>query len=91
LTLFISEGVMLVRWAGLDYERTRDNFTYHLLMSETVRIAIERGVRQLKLGGTAFTLKKQLGAHLVERSALVKLRNPVLNRAMQLALTWQQK
>lgn len=91
LTLFISEGVMLVRWAGLDYERTRDNFTYHLLMSETVRVAIERGVRQVKLGGTAFTLKKQLGARLEERIALVKLRNPLLNRAMQLALAWQQK
>lgn len=90
LTLFISEGVMLVRWAGLDYTRTRDNFTYHLLMSETVRIAIERGVYQLKLGGTAFTLKKQLGARLEERVALVKLRNPLLNRAMQLALARQQ-
>lgn len=90
LTLFISEGVMLVRWAGLDYDRTRDNFAYHLLMSETVRIAIERGVRQLKLGGTAFTLKKQLGARLEERVALVKLRNPLLNRAMQMALAWKQ-
>lgn len=90
LTLFISEGIMLVRWAGLDYNRTRDNFTYHLLMSETIRIAIERGMHQLKLGGTAFTLKKQLGARLEERVALVKLRNPLLNRAMQLALAWKQ-
>jgi predicted N-acyltransferase len=86
LTLFFSEGIMLVRWAGLEYERTRDTYAYHLLMSETVRIAIERGARQLKLGGTSFTLKKQLGARLESRIALLKLRNPVLNQAMRLVL-----
>lgn len=89
LTLFLSEGIMLVRWAGLAYERTRDNYTYHLLMSETVRIAIERQARQLKLGGTAFTLKKQLGARLENRVALLKLRNPLLNQALKVALALQ--
>ncbi len=89
LTLFISEGVMLVRWAGLDYEQTRNNYAYHLLMSETVRVAIERRVQQLKLGGTSFTLKKQLGARLESRTALLKLRNPLLNKVMQLMLTQQ--
>lgn len=90
LTLFFSGGVMLVRWAGLDYERTLDTYTYHLLMSETVRIAIERGARQLKLGGTAFTLKKQLGARLEKRMALLQLRNPLLNQAMGLAMARQK-
>jgi predicted N-acyltransferase len=89
LTLFLSEGTMLVRWAGLEYERTQDTYAYHLLMSETVRIAIERGARQLKLGGTSFTLKKQLGARLESRIALLRLRNPILNRAMRLALARQ--
>ena len=90
LTLFFSGGVMLVRWAGLEYERTRDSYAYHLLMSETVRVAIDRGAKQLKLGGTSFTLKKQLGARLEARTALLKLRNPVLNQAMNLALTRQK-
>lgn len=90
LTLFHSEGVVLVRWAGLEYERTRDTYAYHLLMSETVRIAIEMGARQLKLGGTVFTLKKQLGASLEDRVALLRLRNPLLNKAMTQALAWRQ-
>lgn len=89
LTLFCSEGVVLVRWAGLDYERTRDTYAYHLLMSETVRLAIEMGAKQLKLGGTVFTLKKQLGARLEPRRALLKMRNPLLNKAMGTALNWR--
>lgn len=90
LTLFISEGVALVRLAGLAYERTKKTYAYHLLMSETVRLAIEMNARQLKLGGTVFTLKKQLGAHLEDRVALLKMRTPLPNRAMSQVLNWWQ-
>ncbi|MCP5101595.1 MAG: hypothetical protein GY943_39125 [Chloroflexi bacterium] len=90
LTLFHSAGVVLVRWVGLEYERTKKTYAYPLLMSETVRIAIDMGAKQLKLGGTVFTLKKQLGATLENRVALLKLRNPLLNSAMGRVLGWQQ-
>jgi len=86
LTLFHSEGLVLVRWAGLDYERTANNFTYHYLMSETVKIAIEMGAHTLKLGGTVLVLKKKLGARIVQRSAVMELRFAFMNKCSQTLL-----
>jgi predicted N-acyltransferase len=62
----------LVKWLGLDYTRTWNTATYHMLLRESIAQAIERGIKRLRLGATAYSTKEQFGVHPDERlNALV--------------------
>ena len=86
LTIFRSGENAMLRWAGLDYQKTADNFAYHYLMSESIKVAIGMGVRHYKLGGTVLRLKKKLGATIQQRVVLLKWNNPVLNAITRRAI-----
>ncbi len=77
--LMCSNGVMVVKWIGLDYPRTEPTLAYHYLMTETVYHAIEMNVQQLALGVTTYTLKKKMGAVLEPRLAAIQLRPKPIN------------
>lgn len=80
-TLFISDGEVLVKWGGLDYERTKPVHAYHYLLTETVQHAIEMQAKRLTLGVTTYILKKKMGALFDPRMALVDSRIALLNKA----------
>ncbi len=77
--LLCSQGVMLVKWIGLDYPRTEPTLAYHYLMTETVYHAIEMKVKRLVLGVTTYTLKKKMGAVLEPRFAAIQFRQKPFN------------
>jgi hypothetical protein len=62
----------IAKWLGLDYTRTWNTATYHMLLRQSVAEAIEMGVKRLRLGATAYSTKAQFGVEPDERvNALV--------------------
>jgi len=87
LALLRSGGELAIKFPGLDYERTLDTFTYHLIMTESVAKAIDLGVRRLRLGATAYRLKKLMGATVEDRFLALNVRGRLLHRLVGWGLT----
>jgi predicted N-acyltransferase len=68
---------LLAKWIGLDYRRTWDTATYHLLLVESIALAIQLGVARLRLGATAIGTKRQFGVLNEERLTAIALPAPV--------------
>lgn len=91
LAMLRSEDEVIIKWAGLDYDRTLDNFTYHLIMTESVPQAIEMGARRLRLGSTVYRLKKLMGAALEERFLALALQSRTMHHLAGLGLILSRK
>jgi predicted N-acyltransferase len=62
-----SQGELLAKWAGMDYEKSRNSAAYHAVLIGCVQLAIDLGVHRLRLGATAISTKQQFGAMPEER------------------------
>ncbi len=82
---------LLLKWMGLDYERTWDTFTYHFLLMEGIGRAIEMGLRRVRTGPTAFGVKKLIGSAQKERFLAFAIPNRWLHRFMGLGLRFSGK
>ena len=51
----------------MDYAQSRSSAAYHALLIGCIKLAIELGVRRLRLGATAISTKQQFGAVPEER------------------------
>jgi predicted N-acyltransferase len=91
LALLRSKNDLLLKWAGLDYDRTWNTFTYHLLATESISHAIEMGVRCLWLGATAYQIKKLMGGIQEDRFLALAAQPRPLHRLIGLALTLSGK
>jgi uncharacterized protein len=76
---------LLGKWIGLDYARTPNSATYQALMLGTIDLAIELGVRRLRLGASAYSTKQQFGAQPEERLNAVALPGRAVAMAVSLA------
>lgn len=68
---------LVAKWIGLDYARTWGTSTYRLLVFESVRLAIDLGVRRLALGPTADEIKLNFGATPLARSSALTVLGPL--------------
>jgi predicted N-acyltransferase len=68
-----SQGELLAKWAGMDYEQSANLAAYQGVLIGCVQLAIELGVHRLRLGATAVSTKRQLGAVLEERVNVLAL------------------
>jgi hypothetical protein len=87
LALLRSGDDLILKWPGLNYDRTLGTFTYHLIMTESIPKAIEMGVRRLQPGATTYPVKKLMGAVLEDRFLALAMRGPLLHWLMGLSLT----
>lgn len=78
LLLLRNNGIMLLKWIGLDYEKSEPTFAYHYMMTQTVHHAIELKMRHVMLGLTSYTLKKKMGGVLAPRFSTLQLTPPLL-------------
>jgi predicted N-acyltransferase len=79
MAMLRSGDTLALKWLGLDYERTLNTFTYHLIMTESIPRAIEMGVRWIKFGSMSYVIKKLVGAVLEDRFLALALRGRVLH------------
>jgi predicted N-acyltransferase len=68
-----SQGELMAKWAGMDYQKTHNSAAYHALLIECINLAVELGVQRLRLGATAYSTKQQFGAVPEERLNAVAL------------------
>ena len=68
-----SQGELLAKWAGMDYQKTHNSAAYHALLIDCINLAIELGVHRLRLGATAYSTKQQFGAVPEERLNVLAL------------------
>lgn len=79
-----------VRWIGLDYELAHEAHAYHLVMSESIGLALDLGVRTLALGTTNYTAKKKLGATLEPRWIAARPFSRTAGRTLQRVLALRE-
>ncbi len=91
MALLRSGDTLILKWLGLDYERTLSTFTYHLIMTESIPKAIEMGVRWLKFGSMSYVTKKLMGAILEDRFLALALRGRALHWLGGVGLTLSGK
>lgn len=77
LLLLEDDDILTTLFSGLDYAYSRASATYFNLFYETVRLALERGFREIDLGITCLAPKLDLGAMAVPLHMYMKYRNPV--------------
>ncbi len=77
VVLVRSQGDLLGKWLGLDYERTLNTATYFASLTATVDLAIKLGVSRLRLGATAYSTKQQFGVKIEDRVNSVLLPPPL--------------
>ena len=74
----IDGNVLQQHYVGLDYDSGLDMLLKHILL-DTVRMAIDGGVRRIVFGRTASELKSSLGAQPLDAKLLFHHRSPVPN------------
>ena len=74
----IDGNVLQQHYVGLDYDSGLDMLLKHILL-DTVRMAIDGGVRRIVFGRTASELKSSLGAQPLDVELLFRHRSPVPN------------
>jgi hypothetical protein len=79
--LSLSERCVSFR-IGLDYELVRARNVWFVLQYEAVRLAIDRGCRQLNLLQSTYPAKLELGAHLDSLVHHLAHRNAPLSAAL---------
>ncbi len=78
---------LLLKWLGLDYSRTWNAHTYHLIMTELVAHAFQLGVRRVRCGPTAYEVKERMGAALEEHCLALAMRGRLFHELLGLFLT----
>lgn len=81
MCLSLSERCVSFR-IGLDYELLRAHNVWFVLQYRVVRLAIDRGCRQLNLPQTTYPAKLELGAHLDSLVHHLAHRNAPLSAAL---------
>ncbi len=74
----IDGNVLQQHYVGLDYDSGLDMLLKHILL-DTVRMAIDGGVRRIVFGRTASELKSSLGAQPLDAELLFRHRSPIPN------------
>lgn len=84
----IEDGDMLLDkyWCMADAGRAHD--LYHLSWITNVGHCIERGLSRYQAGQANLALKRSLGCHFDVTKTYVRHRNPILHRALRVALPW---
>jgi predicted N-acyltransferase len=84
VVLVRSQDELIAKWLGLDYTRTLNTATYFMSLAACVDLAINLGVRRLRLGATAYSTKQQFGV-VAEARVNALLLPPPLGRLANLA------
>ncbi len=71
---------------GIDYDVNREVGLYQNMLYDFVEMGIERGCEQVHLGRTALEIKSTVGAVARPLPILVRHRNPLVNKAVAVAL-----
>lgn len=80
-SLCLRNGASLwVPTIGMHYEIARPSYLYFLLIDETVRWAIDNGIRHFSFGKTNERVKQRHGFHLEDRWLCYRARLGLLNR-----------
>lgn len=66
---------MVVRYGGLDYERSDKYGTYFLLSLKAIEIALRDGFSEIDFGSTSYHFKRMLGCQLIENYIYFRHRN----------------
>jgi predicted N-acyltransferase len=77
VVLVRSQDELIAKWLGLNYERTLNTATYFASLTASVDLAIQLGVRRLRLGATAYGTKQQFGVAIEERGNAFLLPTPL--------------
>lgn len=79
-TMFLDSGDTLIStYCGLDYDYTRDYYTYFMLFYESIKNAIDMKKNWIELGVTNYNPKMEAGALPEPLSVYVKSLNPIVN------------
>jgi predicted N-acyltransferase len=69
----------IVKWPGLNYERTLDTGTYYGLLAECIRQTIQASGTRLRMGATAYQTKQHFGVTVEKRIGALAFQNPLIH------------
>ncbi len=80
---FHSGHVIDANFVGINYQYNYDLALYQRILCDLTKLAIDRGVTELRLGRTAEEMKSCFGAEPVGMKLLVKHRNSITNKLVK--------
>lgn len=79
-TLFLCNDIGDANYIGLDYEYNKTYTVYQRMLYDLVELAIQKSLKQLRLGRTSETLKSSIGAKPVNMKLFARHRNAFTNK-----------
>jgi predicted N-acyltransferase len=86
IAMLRSGSEWLVKWPGLNYERTLDTGTYYGLLAECIRQTIQTGGTRLRMGATAYQTKQHFGVTVEKRIGALAFQNRLIHYSAGKAL-----
>ncbi|MBL4651488.1 MAG: hypothetical protein JKY53_01285 [Flavobacteriales bacterium] len=80
---FVSPNFIDANYVGLDYSINHDYSLYQRMLYDYTELAINNGVKELRLGRTAEEIKSCIGAEPIDMKLYVKHRNSVSNKLIK--------
>ena len=80
---FVASDFVDANYVGLDYSVNHDYSLYQRMLYDYVELAINKGVKELRLGRTAEEIKSCLGAEPIDMKLYVKHKNSVSNKLIK--------
>jgi predicted N-acyltransferase len=80
---YIENKSLVMKRVGINYSSPIP-FLYFILHYETIKYAIQKNLKFIKLGPTAYEAKKEMGAYLQTTYLFVQHRNLILNKILQI-------
>lgn len=90
LLAFHDHHSLIAPLAGFD-EKVRDAHVYFVVLQETLRWAIEHGLRRIHFGTTNYSIKERLGFQLQPRIACYRPSARLLEPVVALAAPWLER
>jgi len=82
-TAFITGQFVDANYVGLDYTKNQDYSVYQRMLYDLVKLTIENGGKELRLGRTAEQIKSCLGAEPIHMDLLLKHKNTLSNQLIK--------
>lgn len=70
---------MVLRYLGLDYERSHEYGLYFVLFLKAIELCVRDGYTELESGATSYDFKRRIGSDIVETSVYYRHNNPLLH------------
>ncbi len=82
-TAFLFDGILEANHIGIDYNYNKSHAVYQRMLYDYVHIAINKKVKELRLGRTAEIIKSTVGAKPVNMKLYVRHRNSISNTLLK--------